>query len=203
MATIFDLKQLDVTKRYTYGDYRTWRFDEMVELIRGRIVSMSPAPSRAHQETSGEVFRQLANHLSGKKCKVYHAPFDVRLPSLQNAQNDEETDTVVQPDICVVCDPNKLDDRGCNGAPDWIIEILSPATSKKDSTEKFHLYEQAGVKVYWIIHPTDQTVLAYQLNEENKYASVRTNPFVRGEKVPSSVLPNFELDLGRLFVVEG
>jgi Uma2 family endonuclease len=130
---------LKLEQAWTYADYCSWPDDERCELIDGVAYAMSPAPSRQYQELSGELFRQFANHLKGKPCKVYDAPFDLRL-SEQNAASDNYVTTVVQPDILVVCDSSKLDDRGCNGAPDLIVEILSPATAARDLKEKFDLY---------------------------------------------------------------
>ena len=130
---------LDVNKMYTYADYLTWHVQEQLELIKGRLFKMSPAPLRYHQELSGALYRELSVYLQRKSCKVFHAPFDVRLPTSQEKQNDTQIDTVVQPDIVVVCDTSKLDRRGCVGAPDLIIEILSPSTAAKDVKEKFHL----------------------------------------------------------------
>jgi Uma2 family endonuclease len=115
--------------RYTYADYLTWQIDEMVELIKGRVFRNSAAPRRIHQEISGKVFTRLFNFLEGKECGVYSAPFDVRLPV--KSKRDEDIDTVIQPDICVVCDKSKLDEMGCIGAPDLIIEILSPGSNNK------------------------------------------------------------------------
>ena len=122
---VTDINDLDLTKRYTYNDYLTWQFDEMVELIRGRVFRMSPAPLSAHQLISMEISGQIYDYLKGKKCKVVTAPFDVRLPLPPDRQTDAKIDTVVQPDICVICDLSKIDRRGCLGAPDWVIEILS------------------------------------------------------------------------------
>ena len=129
---ITSLDQLDLKKSYSYADYLTWQFDEMVELIKGKIFKMSPGPNRYHQEVSGNLYIQIRQLLQNSQCKAYHAPFDVRLPLPEHRQTPEQIDTVVQPDICIVCDLDKLDNQGCNGAPDWIIEILSPATSNRD-----------------------------------------------------------------------
>lgn len=193
---ITDINQLDLTKKYTYADYLTWRFDEMVELISGKVVRMSPAPNLYHQKVSGNMFVQISNYLKGKQCQVFHAPFDVRLPIPPPPEN---ATTVVQPDICVICDENKLDIRGCNGAPDWIIEILSPATSKKDLNEKFDLYESAKVKEYWVIHPSDGTVIPFHLSAAGKYEPIRNIPFAKGETVPVGVFSDFEIDLDEVF----
>lgn len=191
------VEEPDLSGTYTYADYLTWGWDEMVELIRGKIYKMSPAPGRLHQEISGELFRQLANHLKGKKCKVFSAPFDVRLPFMRG-RSDKEIFTVVQPDVCVICDETKLDDRGCLGAPDWIIEILSPHTSTKDLREKFDVYEESGVKEYWVVHPQEQTLLVYVLDDAGKYKGVR-KPCVRTDRVASRVLPDLVIDLALVF----
>ena len=198
---ITDINQLDLNKKYTYADYLTWQFDEMVELIRGRVFRMSPAPSRYHQEISSQLHIIIGSYLRKKSCKVYHAPFDVRLPLPVKKQTSNKIDTVVQPDICVVCDLTKLDTQGCNGAPDWIIEILSPATSKKDLTEKFDIYQHAGVQEYWVVYPFEKTVSVFQLDSTGAYQLARINPFVEGEMVPVGVFGDdaFLVDLGEVF----
>lgn len=144
-------------ERYTFADVLAWPDDERAELIDGEVVMMAPAPSRGHQEIGGEVFRQLANYLEGKKCKVYHAPFDVRLFE-KDGDTPEDVDTVVEPDITIVCDHSKLDDRGCKGAPDMVVEILSPSTQRHDRLVKLGLYQRAGVREYWIVDPESKTV---------------------------------------------
>ena len=196
---ITDIEQLDLTKKYTYADYLTWQFDEMVELIQGKVVRMSPAPNRHHQEVSSNLHGLVWSYLKGKPCQVFAAPFDVRLPLPVKQQTAEKIDTVVQPDICIICDTSKLDNQGCYGAPDWIIEILSPATSKKDLTEKFDLYQNAGVQEYWVVHPTDGTVIPYHLDDNGKYVSLRTTPFAKGEKIPSGIFSDFVVDLEEVF----
>ncbi len=164
---ITSLDQLDLNGTYTYADYITWQFSERVELILGKIFKMSPAPSSYHQEISSNLNGLFYNFLKKKKCKVYPAPFDVRLPNpkLKNGK----IINVVQPDICVICDLNIVDEAGCKGAPDLIIEILSSSTSNKDKKDKFELYEQNGVKEYWMIEPFDKTAIIYVLNENKKF----------------------------------
>ncbi|BCX88536.1 hypothetical protein MIN45_P0905 [Methylomarinovum tepidoasis] len=152
--------------RHTYGEYRRWRDDVRYELIDGVAYAMAPAPSRIHQEVLGELFRQVANALVGHPCRAFIAPFDVRLPKGNEA--DDEIDTVVQPDLSVVCDPGKLDARGCRGAPDWIVEVLSPATAGHDHILKRVVYERAGVREYWLVHPVDRIVTIYRL-EDGRY----------------------------------
>ncbi len=151
-------------KRHTYQDYLTWSDEKRYELIHGFAYAMSPAPSIAHQDVVGEIYRQVANALENTKssCRVFVAPLDVRLPS--GIENEQTTDTVVQPDVSMVCDPTKIDQRGVRGAPDWIVEVLSPATASHDSMLKRDLYEQHGVKEYWLVHPIDRLVTIYHLN---------------------------------------
>jgi Uma2 family endonuclease len=148
--------------RHTYGEYQTWPDDVRYELIGGEAYLMAPAPSPAHQRLVGEMFRQIADALEGRRCEVFIASFDVRLPRADEA--DEAVDTVVQPDLCIVCDPAKIDQWGCRGAPDWVIEVLSPATAAHDQTVKLAAYERAGVQECWFVHPTDRTVMVYQLD---------------------------------------
>lgn len=148
-------------ERHTYADYRQWPEDVRYELIDGYAYAMGPAPARRHQEVAGEIFRQIADALEGSPCRPYIAPFDVRLPRSDEA--DDAVDTVVQPDLSVICDKAKLDERGCRGAPDWIIEVLSPATAGHDQIVKRALYERAGVREYWLVHPVDRIVSIYLL----------------------------------------
>lgn len=158
-------------ERYTFADMLAWPDDERAELINGEIFLMAPSPSRGHQGISVELTRQFANYLEGKKCKAYHAPFDVRLFE-KEGDAPEDVDTVVEPDLVVICDPSKLDDRGCKGAPDMVVEILSPSTQRHDRLVKLGLYQRAGVREYWIVSPEEQTVQVFlrqdgslQLNE--------------------------------------
>ena len=151
---ITDFAQLDLSRQYTYADYLTWEFQERVELFRGWVAKMSPGPSRYHQKVAGNIHRLLANHFLGQRCELYIAPFDVRLTRTRGGES------VVQPDLCVICDPDKLTDRGCTGAPDWVLEVLDSTTgprpqaapphcfvgnSKREMRDKFALYEESGV----------------------------------------------------------
>ncbi|MFD2570669.1 Uma2 family endonuclease [Spirosoma soli] len=191
---ITDISQLDPKGTYTYADYLKWQFDESVELIKGKIYWMSPAPKRMHQSASGNLSYIIRQHLDGKKCQVYDAPFDVRLP-VQNKKKPEQIYTVVQPDISVICDPAKLDDDGCLGAPDWIIEITSPRTAKKDFDEKFHLYEQSGVREYWIVQPKEKAINVYTLENE-EYALV---DIYESEEIPCRIFPDLIVAHSRVF----
>lgn len=145
---------------HTYGDYLEWPEDVRYELIDGVAYLMSPAPTREHQEIAGEIFRQTANALEGQPCRPYVAPFDVRLP--RGDEPDKLVDTVVQPDLLVVCDRRKLDTRGMRGAPDWVVEVLSPAAAAHDQTIKLAAYERAGVPEVWLVHPADRVLTMYR-----------------------------------------
>lgn len=188
------LADLDINKVYSYADYCQWKFEERVELIRGYIFKMSPAPNVRHQQLSAEIGGQLWSFLRGKKCQVFTAPFDVRLPRKSN--DDKEIITVVQPDICVICDPTKLDKRGCLGAPDIVVEILSPGNNTKELKNKYEVYEEAGIKEYWVVSPQDNTFVAYTLIN-GRYQPSRI--MVAGDVVTSTVLEGFSLDLTELF----
>ena len=192
---ITELSQLDFNKRYTYRDYLSWQLTERVELIRGYLHRMPAAPARDHQEISGKIFREISIFLDHKDCKVYYAPFDVRFYDL--ADPTRAITNVVEPDISVICDNDKLDERGCMGAPDLIVEILSPATSEKDLTDKYDLYESHGVREYWVVSPTEKTLLIYTLDASGQYQPSRL--FTRGSVVRSSVLEGFSLDLSEVF----
>lgn len=160
-------QELDLSKKYTYADYLKWTFQERLELIKGKIYAMSPAPNRKHQVITLNLGSDLKVFLTGKVCQAYIAPFDVRLTPRKKDKSGK-IHTVVQPDICVICDLEKLDDAGCVGAPDLIIEILSPGNTKKEMKEKKEVYEENGVKEYWIVHPTDEYILQYNL-ENGKF----------------------------------
>ena len=183
-------------ERFTYGQYLEWDDEERWELIDGVPFNMTPAPVRRHQGISINVLVRIAEFLKGKPCKVYHAPFDVRLPDFSE-QDDNDVPTVVQPDLVVICDEKKLDDRGCRGAPDLIVEILSPSTSRKDIGVKFSLYERHGVREYWIIHPAEESLLVFTLGADGKYG--RPQGYGRGDLAASTVLEGLELDLEEVF----
>lgn len=166
------VEEPDPTLSYTYADYLQWKFEEQVELIRGKIFKMSPAPAPKHQQISISLSSEIYNFLKKKSCQVFSAPFDVRLP-LKNKKKDNEITTVVQPDICVICDETKIDARGCLGAPDLIIEILSPGNTEKEVKLKFELYEEARVKEYWVVYPSEENVAVFVLNENGKYEGAK------------------------------
>lgn len=177
---------LEKTRQYTYGDYLTWPDDVRYELIDGQAYAMPPAPTLDHQEITGEVFYQLKQQLEGKPCRVFISPVDVRLPRKDEA--NEAINTVVQPDVIMVCDPGKLDRRGVRGAPDWVLEVLSPSTALHDQLVKRKVYERVGVKEYWLIHPIDRTVTIYTL-EQDRYG----NPEISGLTGETALLTQPEI----------
>ncbi|MEQ1529280.1 MAG: Uma2 family endonuclease [Methylococcales bacterium] len=170
---------------HTYQDYLTWPDEIRYELINGEAFLMSPAPDLAHQDVAGEIYFQARQALQGKACRAFIAPVDVRLPKRNEA--DEQVDTVVQPDVLVVCDSNKLDKRGVRGAPDWIVEVLSPSTAGHDQIKKRQLYEQHGVREYWLIHPMDRLLTIYTL-QSNEYGKPNMQTLEGETQV--SVLPD-------------
>lgn len=181
--------------KYSYKDYLKWPEYENWEIIDGIPFNMSPAPSRKHQKISGALFAVIYNYLRGKTCEVYSAPFDVRL----NINDEDENDitNVVQPDISVICDSKKLDDRGCKGSPDFIIEIISPATLKKDLKDKFYLYEKAAVKEYWIVYPEEKTIVSYKLSENLKFG--RPEVYSEEDTIKVSIFQTLEINLNDIF----
>jgi Uma2 family endonuclease len=180
------------TQRHTYGEYLTWPEDIRYELIDGEAYLMAPAPVPDHQRLVGELFRQIADALEGGRCEVFVAPFDVRLP--RGDEPDEQIDTVVQPDLTVVCDPNKIDARGCRGAPDWVIEVLSPTTAAHDQTVKLAAFERAGVTECWFVHPWDRTAAVYLL-ESGRYGRPAISELVGS--LASRSVPRVTIDWAR------
>lgn len=181
--------------KYTYKDYLNWPMEERWEIIEGVPYNMSPAPSRKHQDISGELFNQIYNYLKGKTCKVYSAPFDVRL--FTNKERDEDTTNVVQPDLSIICDYSKLDDKGCKGSPDLIIEIASPTTLKKDLKDKFYLYEKALVKEYWLVYPDEKMIVVNTLGENGKYG--RPEMYSEENVIKVGIFEDLEIELSDVF----
>ena len=176
--------------RKKYSDYAKLDDGNRYELINGVLSVMEPGAAQAHQGVNGELFRQLANYLLDSPCKVFHPPFDVCL----NACGDDDT-TVVQPDVVIVCDPSKLDGKRCNGAPDMIIEILSPLSARRDMLVKFNNYMKAGVREYWIVDPKDKMVrVCILINGKYDF-----NDYIDVELLPVSVLEGCEIDMKRVF----
>ena len=191
---ITDINQLDLNGSYTYADYLKWKFKERVELLKGKIFRMSPAPSSSHQQISLKVTRKLDKYFINTHCSLFVAPFDVRL--VKTKSDDVKVETVVQPDLCVICDQNKLDEKGCNGAPDLIVEILSPGNSKKEMGIKFDLYEENGVKEYWIVEPAEKSIFIYILQNE-KFIGLK--PLIEDDKMKSPLFPALDFDLREIF----
>jgi len=187
---------LSPNKTYTYADYLTWQFDERIELFRGEIMKMPPAPLRMHQDISSKLHGDLGSFFKKKACKLYAAPFDVRFPRRKEDTKDEQITTVLQPDLCVVCDLEKLDRRGCLGAPDWVIEILSEGNTPKEMREKYQVYEESGVREYWIIQPDTHSILPYVL--ENGIF-IGKAPLLEGDDARPSIFPDLTLDLAYIF----
>jgi Uma2 family endonuclease len=201
------LKKEKTDHKFTYKEYCSWPDDERWELIDGVAYDMSPAPTSSHQRISMRMSTNISNWLKGKECEIFSAPFDVMLPNFP-MKNKDEINTIVQPDISVICDPSKIIEKGCLGAPDLVIEILSPSTSKKDLNEKFQLYEKHGVKEYWIVDPGNKYIQVFHLLTEGK----KSGKYDDGTLVPpanwredkntvaeSIVLDGFTVDVKELF----
>ncbi|AIS51869.1 hypothetical protein TKV_c06850 [Thermoanaerobacter kivui] len=178
-------------KVYTYEDYLNWPDEHKIEIIDGQVY-LHTVPPRIHQEISGRIAYQFSNYLKDKKCEVYFARLGVRLPS-GNEKSDKEITTVVEPDIIVVCDKSKLDDQGCKGTPDLIVEITSPSTARIDKVEKFNLYEKHGVKEYWIVEPEIKLVTVFLLQENGRYG--RPNIYTEEDKIKVSIFEDLVIDL--------
>jgi len=180
---------LPQTETYTYEDYCTWGDETRWELIHGVPYAMAPAPSSGHQDVSGNLFYKIKGFLSGKPCKIFSAPFDVRLDATG------ADDTVCQPDLTIICDRSKIDMKGCKGVPDMVIEIVSPSTARHDRLIKYNLYRQFGVREYWIVDPESKNV-SVNLLENGRYFGM-----VYGETdtAPVGVLPGCEIDLQDVF----
>jgi Uma2 family endonuclease len=189
------LKKTD--RRYTYGDARTWPDDERWELIEGEAWNMSPAPSASHQGLVIALAARIYAHLKGRECRVFPAPFDVLLPATPG-QEEDDVDTVVQPDVSVICDRAKITERGCRGAPDWVIEILSPYTAAKDMRVKRDLYERHGVREYWIVDDNDRCVHVLLRGGDGRFGEPETH--VGDATLRSMVCDGLEMRLADLFV---
>jgi Uma2 family endonuclease len=194
---MLSIDDLDLSKTYTYADYYSWRFEERVELIKGKIFKMSPAPSPNHQTISGNISGELYQFLKDKPCRAFAAPFDVRL--VRNEKSDQKIKTVVQPDVCVICDPSKIaDNRSCLGAPDLVVEVLSPGNNSKEIKIKYDLYEEFGVREYWLVYPIEFCLVRYVLNKDGKF-KMEGRALTLGDKITTEVLPGFELSLDDVF----
>ncbi|WP_435355357.1 Uma2 family endonuclease [Emticicia sp. SJ17W-69] len=186
---ITSIDQLDFSKAYTFKDYLSWKFTERVELLKGYIARMSPAATSKHQEISSNLHFSLAYFLQKKTYKVIAAPFDVYLPSIKG-----DGETVVQPDLCVICDTSKIKKQGCVGSPDLVIEVLSLGNSRKEMGIKYQIYEQAGVKEYSVVFPYEQVIQQYIL-QDGKFQIFPLSE----NNVKSIVLEGFEVDMDAIF----
>lgn len=182
---------------FCYGNYLQWPEGERWELIEGQAYILSPSPSRQHQEVSIALASRFFYHLKDSKCKTYTAPFDVRLP--EKNEKDEEVRTVVQLDIVVVCDMSKLDEKGCRGTPDLVVEIVSPSTAALDYKDKLALYEKHAVKEYWIVHPVDHIVTVYILQDNLQYGKPAI--YTAEDEITPSFLTGPVIKLEEIFLI--
>lgn len=180
--------------RYTYAEYLKWTEEERWELLDGVAYNIA-VPSRLHQKVSGELFYQIRSYLTDKPCKIYSAPFDVRF--CEPGEEDDQIKNVLQPDISVICDTSKLDDKGCLGSPELIIEVISPTSISLDYVKKLALCERYKVKEYWIVHPTDKTVMVFSLGEDYQYG--KPGIFTEDSQIKSRVLEDLIIDLKQVF----
>jgi Uma2 family endonuclease len=198
MPKITQLSQLDLNRIYSYADYLTWQLDETVELIKGKIMLMSPAPNVKHQDISANLTTLLHNFFRHKKCRVYAAPFDVRLYNRKKSiLASQDIHTVVQPDLSVICNPEMLDEQGCNGAPDWIIEILSKGNSKREMQVKYELYQESAVQEYWIVYPNDQAIHQFVLDDNGHYQL--KHMYTDDDIATPHLFPELSIDLTDVF----
>ena len=183
------------TDNFTYADYLLWDDGKRWEIIEGWAYDMSPAPKKQHQSVSMKLSNAFFNYLKGKKCRVYAAPFDVCL--CEKNSSDDEIETVVQPDISIFCDTSKLNERGAKGSPDLIVEILSESTQKKDLTTKLLLYQKHSVKEYWIVDPSNKTLIINKLDSKGRYYIEKE--YTSTEKVKVGIFEDFEIELESVF----
>ncbi len=190
--------QFDMDQRYSFADYLTWDGGKRYEIFDGMVMELLPSPTSKHQSVSGNLYGFYWNFLKDKKnCKVLYAPIDVRLPVKPDAITDDQIFTVVQPDIIVVCDPEKLDEKGCIGAPDLVVEVLSPSTAKNDLKDKYLLYEQAGVREYWVVHPLDELLTVFKNNVDGKLAFDKI--YTYDDQVKVGIFDGLIIDLKEVF----
>jgi Uma2 family endonuclease len=205
---ITDINQLDINSLYSYADYLMWQFDERVELLKGKIFRMSPAPSTRHQKISFGLGLKLGVYLELSECQVFSAPFDVRLSvnkdiniskryrNKTKSLPDGKIMTVVQPDICVICNPDILDERGCVGSPDLVIEILSAGNSRREMKDKFEIYQEATIPEYWIVDPEHEFIIIYHLQ---KGIYIGSAPYYSGDIITSQAVKGFTLSVESVF----
>ena len=186
---ITNLNQLDLSKTYTFKDYLSWKFSEKVELLKGYVSKMSPAPNTQHQLIARQIFQEMAWFLKNKTCQVFFAPYDIYL-------SGSAGQTIVQPDISVICDTTKIKKHGCVGSPDLVIEILSPGNARKEMKEKYEIYEEAGILEYWVVFP-DEEILQIYILESKKF--IPQKPYTSGDTYSSKVLEGFKIEVKQIF----
>lgn len=186
------VEELDMNARYTAGQYLQWHFDEMVELIKGKVFKMSPAPRSNHQRVQAALLHSFYGALQGQSCEAFDAPFDVYLTHKDDFRKAEN---VVQPDVCIICDPSKIHERGCMGAPDLIVEILSPSTRQKDLTLKRDLYEEFAVPEFWVVSVSERFLIRHLLND-GKY---QQHLFTEADTLQPANFPIIRVALKQIF----
>lgn len=197
MPKITQLSQLNLNQTYSYADYLTWHLSEAIELIKGKIMLLPPAPNLRHQDISMNLTRSLATFFKHKKCRLYAAPFDVRLYDRKKSLlANQDIHTVIQPDLCVICNTEMLDEQGCNGAPDWIIEILSKGNSTREMNIKYALYEASGVTEYWLVYPEQEAIHQFVLDEQGRYQL--KHMYTEGLATPH-LFPELAVELAEVF----
>lgn len=190
------IDQLDLSKRYTYADYLQWEFKERVELVNGFIHKMDPAPGWIHQKVFKHLIIKMNAFFESKSCELFVAPCDIRLPDSKKQVDDKEIFTVVQPDLGVICDPDKIDYRGCIGAPDMIIEVLTSESTQKDIGIKYKLYREHGVKEYWLVDPEDKVIFVNVLRN-GEYVVLA--PFTEDDEINSDLFPELKFTVNEIF----
>lgn len=197
MKEISSLSQLDLNATWSYADYLSWKFEEAIELVKGKILPMA-APNTRHQKLSWRLTLAVGNHFLKHDCQAFAAPFDVRLlDGHKSAKANKDVFTVVQPDICVICDASKIDEKGCEGAPDLTIEILSPGNSAKEMRLKKQLYEENQVREYWIFDPEHETVFQFHLTAAGVYSPATI--YVSEDILESAIFTDLKVDLKAVF----
>lgn len=197
MKNITSLSQLDINGNYTYADYLSWQFEQAVEIIKGKLFPMA-APNTKHQIISWRVASKIDKIFENNKCLAFTAPFDVRLlDKKKSIKVNKDIFTVIQPDLCIICDKDKIDEKGCLGAPDLIIEILSPGNSLKEMKTKKELYEENQVREYWIIDPDHETVILYFLQQDGVYSLPKI--ILSDDLAASQIFPDLSVNLSKLF----
>ncbi len=182
-------------KVYTYADYLKIDDGKRYEIIDGELYDMGPAPGFTHQDISGQLFFKIFSFFEGKPCKVLAAPFDVRL--YRKSKKDNDITRVVQPDISIICDLNKLDERGCLGAPDFVVEIISPSSASHDHILKRKYYEENGVREYWLVDPTNRIITVYSLGKNGKFAASQV--YDAETEIASTAFPEMKIDFKKVF----